>query len=50
MVSWGSKLVGMAIHAMETELYKADFVASEIREIFDERSKSTQPRKLFGPK
>ncbi len=28
----------MAIHIMETELYKADFAAPEIREIFDERS------------
>ena len=28
----------MAIHPMETEIYKADYVAPEIREIFDERS------------
>ena len=28
----------MAIHPMETEIYKADYIAPEIREIFDERS------------
>jgi adenylosuccinate lyase len=28
----------MAIHVMESEIYKADFVAPELREIFDEKS------------
>ena len=28
----------MAVHLMETEIFKADFVAPEIREIFRQRS------------
>ena len=38
ILSSGREVVAMAIHPMETEIYKANYLAPEIREIFDERS------------